>query len=224
MNLIFRPLDMWTEPETQYRKAAPFFTNWSDTLKLLDREIDTLTSGNRMHTDVILQVAAPESAMRLDGGIRADAKVRHPGVVITFDGPAGPMRFATDQFESSSKMVRGTWTTFPAWQNNVRAIALALEALRKVDRYGVTRGNEQYTGFRALGSGIEMPPAQMTELEALEFLRIHAGWESGPDYDDPEGIYSAYRQAAKRLHPDAGGSTADFQRLQEAKRVLGLDS
>jgi hypothetical protein len=41
-----------------------------------------------------------------------------------------------------------------------------------------------------------------------------------PDHDDPEDIDRAYRQAAKKLHPDAGGSTADFQRLQEARRVL----
>jgi hypothetical protein len=40
------------------------------------------------------------------------------------------------------------------------------------------------------------------------------------DDDDPEDIDRAYRQAAKRLHSDAGGTTADFQRLQEAKRVL----
>jgi hypothetical protein len=64
-----------------------------------------------------------------------------------------------------------------------------------------------------------MPAAQMTEDEALAFLRVHVGWSYGPDYDDPEDIDRAYKQAAKRLHPDAGGSTADFQRLQEACRV-----
>ncbi len=80
----------------------------------------------------------------------------------------------------------GKTTSFPAWRINVRAIALGLEALRKVDRSGIARGNEQYTGFRALGSGIEMPAAQMAAEEALEFLRIHAGWAYGPDYVDPE--------------------------------------
>ena len=65
-----------------------------------------------------------------------------------------------------------------------------------------------------------MPAAQMAAEEALEFLRIHAGWAYGPDYVDPEDIDRAYRQAAKKLHPDAGGSTADFQRLQEARQLL----
>lgn len=59
MNLIFRPLDMWTDPETQYRKPAPFTARWSETLKLLDFEVDTLCNGNKFSTDVVLQVAAP---------------------------------------------------------------------------------------------------------------------------------------------------------------------
>lgn len=35
------------------------------------------------------------------------------------------------------------------WRHNVRSIALGLEALRAVDRYGITRKGEQYAGFRA---------------------------------------------------------------------------
>ena len=126
--------------------------------------------------------------------------------MVAFESKHGPLKYATDVFDH--------------WHANLRAIALGLEALRKVERYGITQRGEQYTGFRTWNSGIEMPAAQMTELEALEFLRIHAGWAYGPDYDDPEDIDRAYRQAAKKLHPDAGGSTADFQRLQEARQLL----
>lgn len=42
------------------------------------------------------------------------------------------------------------------WQHNVRSIALGLGALRAVDRYGISRRGEQYSGFRAAltsGSG-----------------------------------------------------------------------
>ena len=35
------------------------------------------------------------------------------------------------------------------WQHNLRSIALGLEALRAVDRYGISRRGEQYAGFRA---------------------------------------------------------------------------
>jgi hypothetical protein len=44
------------------------------------------------------------------------------------------------------------------WQHNVRSIALGLEALRAVDRYGISRRGEQYAGFRAaLTSGGARP-------------------------------------------------------------------
>lgn len=42
---------------------------------------------------------------------------------------------------------------FPSWQDNLRAIALGLEALRKVERYGFVKDDEQYTGFKALTAG-----------------------------------------------------------------------
>lgn len=34
------------------------------------------------------------------------------------------------------------------WQHNVRSIALGLQSLRAVDRYGISRRGEQYAGFR----------------------------------------------------------------------------
>lgn len=42
------------------------------------------------------------------------------------------------------------------WQHNVRSIALALQALRAVDRYGVTRRAEQYRGWGKLPAPGEM--------------------------------------------------------------------
>jgi hypothetical protein len=107
--------------------------------------------------------------------------------------------------------------TLPGWQMNARAIALGLEALRKVDRYGITKRGEQYTGWSALPPATPMGAAKMTADDALEFLRASADWNAGPDSDEPEQIDRAYRAAAKRLHPDAGGSTKDFQKLQEAR-------
>jgi hypothetical protein len=36
---------------------------------------------------------------------------------------------------------------------NSRSIGLELEALRAIDRYGITKQGEQYVGFKALPSG-----------------------------------------------------------------------
>lgn len=42
---------------------------------------------------------------------------------------------------------------FPTWQDNLRAIALGLDALRRVQRYGIVKEDEQYTGWKQLTGG-----------------------------------------------------------------------
>ena len=66
-----------------------------------------------------------------------------------------------------------------------------------------------------------MPAAEMSVEVAARFIADHA-WPDA-EVDEQEVIDNldlAYKEAAKRLHPDAGGTDADFQRLQEAKRVV----
>ena len=60
--------------------------------------------------------------------------------MVAFESKHGPLKYATDVFDH--------------WHANLRAIALGLEALRKVERYGITQRGEQYTGFRTWNSGI----------------------------------------------------------------------
>lgn len=229
MRLIYRPLGAWVGPETRSRKPGPFFSSWMDTVKLLDREIDMLVSGNRNHAEVVLQVDVDESAMRLDGGIRADAKVKHPGVVISFQGPNGPLRFACDKFEKAGKATPQGWMTIPAWQMNVRAIALGLEALRKVERYGIAESDQQYQGFTAIGSGIATKPEVMTrEQAAVIFKRIwdrhvetYEGWAIRELLlTDRDERVRLYRKLVKRVHPDSGGDKTEFQELQQVWEVL----
>jgi len=115
---------------------------------------------------------------------------------------------------------------FPTWQDNVRAIALGLEALRKVDRYGIVQSAEQYRGWQALPPGSPMPAAKMTIEDAARLLADAApslGYESGDLLDSGAAdgaIPRCYREAAKRLHPDVGGDPELFKRLTEARDLL----
>lgn len=147
-----------------------------------------------------------ESHIRNDGMVRADARPSSPGVIIAFDCPHGPMQFPCD--------------TFTDWQDNVRAIALALEALRKVDRYGVTRRAEQYTGWKQL-PGPMPSAAELTIEQAGEVMRRFGGgrWVGGMHPDEKRRIFRAAQMCA---HPDRGGSQSDFELVQKAGRVLGL--
>jgi hypothetical protein len=210
MKATFRPIDSW--PNGEYTKPYlrksryTFKGNYSSTLELLEKELGQL--GAR---EVVIQLELNESDIRLDGMPRTNATPKGPAVVVSFDSKHGPLRYATD--------------TFSDWKSNLRAIALGLEALRKVERYGITKRGEQYTGWKQLGAGIEMPAAQMTVEEAARFLATVEGSNNVADragvlLSDAYELNYAYKLAAKRLHPDAGGSTEEFQKLQEAKLIL----
>ena len=73
----------------------------------------------------------------------ADTRADTPRVVVSFDSCHGPLRYQCDRFTTTRAGTK-------AWHANVRAIALGLEALRKVDRYGIAGSGEQYRGWTAL--------------------------------------------------------------------------
>lgn len=204
-----RPIDNWPGELTARRKAAPFDAGWGRTLTLLNRELKMLDA-----RAVVVLVALASKDFRLDGKPRAGAKAEHPGVILTFTCRYGPLRYACD-----------TFTTF---DDNVRAIALGLEALRKVERYGITRRGEQYTGWSALPPGTAMG-ARMTATEAARVLHDLASPDSmevGPDalVGNRELIELAYKTAAKNHHPDHGGSADLMSRATEARDVLLAES
>lgn len=227
---MLRPIDRWPREQTRERRESPFkrHGNWqsgdyrrsevpySQTLRDLDRELSMLGV-----EEAVIQLAVDESQIRLDGEMRANVTPRHPGVILTFTSPAeGVLTFACDAFEK--------------WQTNMRAIAKGLEALRLVDRYGITSSGEQYVGWKQLQSGIPLSERGFAEepMSVEDAGRIVVGWISGSHdlninartaIEDPDYRRYAYRQALMHLHPDTGGEvegTDGFLRLQRAKKLL----
>jgi hypothetical protein len=97
------------------------------------------------------------------------------------------------------------------WRENVRGIALTLEALRAVDRYGAVHTDEQYQGFRAIDAA---PPTKFGSAdEAMRWLHGRTGhaWNTAKD---------AYRAAAREMHPDVGGDPTEWARLDEARQLM----
>jgi hypothetical protein len=195
MELRYRPLVGWPGQMTMRRKRAPFKASYSSTLQLLDRELRALGAER-----VVVQAALPERDIRLDGLPRNDARPAHPGIIISFESRHGPLSYPCD--------------TYDRLEDNIRAIALSLEYLRAVNRYGVTKHGEQYRGWTALPA----PPRKMTREEALEVLSPYADLE----VPQAERSRDAYRRAAMATHPDRGGNVDAFNRVQQAKEVLGL--
>lgn len=206
MNYEIRPLVAWTDPETPVRKGAHTFrASWRDTLVLLGEEIEKIGGQD----PVVFQIDVQEGDIRRDGMLRANARVGHPGVVISFVSKYGPLRYATDVYEQQYAY------GLPSWQANIRAIALALHALRAVDRYGVTKRGEQYAGWKAITVG---GATFATSDEAATWMRHYADQELGLGEFGSFG--ALYRAMARKMHPDTGGPRADWDRLDEARRML----
>lgn len=219
--VTFRPLSEWPGPRTpeHQRQNPPFSAKYSDTLVRLDRELVALDAH-----DVMLEVDAAESMIRADGYLKERARIDDPGVILSFDSRHGPLRYACDTFDSGSRYRGSGYSSqhLPGWQQNLRAIALGLEALRKVDRYGITAKGEQYKGFRQLGSGaIELAAPTMTVDAAAKYLAEAAGMRDPRRLlDDPMARETAYKAAAKLHHPDVGGNPDVFRRIALARKVL----
>jgi hypothetical protein len=209
IDLKYRPVEVWPGPRTTERRESQFKASWNTTLDQLEYELKRLRASDIViqREDVIL------SDIRNDGQIRGthrEDKTR-PGVILAFSSPKGSLSFPCDRYTS--------------WRDNVRAIALALEALRAVDRYGVTRGNEQYTGWARL----EAPANGKMSREAA------AAVIAGVVGADPNVLLKSWEQIGVAMvrramvlsSPDSATDDADrarrhelFVKVGEAGRVL----
>lgn len=212
VEIRLRPLQGWPYPKTERRRSAQFRSTWRQTQTLLRTEVEYL--GGQLVV-VEFDVVGGETAFRVDGSLRANAKeTGFPGVRVSFTSRHGPLTYATDKYECPYSGQP------PSWQANVRAIALSLEALRAVDRHGVTRRGEQYRGWHA----VEAAPGSsfLTADAAARWLAQQAGGppEGGRILADAEWRRKVLRTVAMRVHPDHGGARADWDRYDEARRLV----
>lgn len=186
MRATFRPLPAWPYPSQPDRRAT-YKATYYQTLQDLEYEIERLDG-----RELIIGVVTDESQIRIDGAMRADAKVRAPGVEVSFEVPGGQrLTFHTDVHKGYVN----------SWQDNLRAIALGLEALRAVSRYGITTGiGEQYAGFAQLAAGGPDPARGKVLVE-------QAG---------------SIKDALRKHHPDHGGQDRDFVDVQAYRKAAGL--
>jgi hypothetical protein len=202
-NMTLRPLQQWPHAETKKRRRSNFSAGWSSTLKLLTTELHMLSRHGGRTAPSVLQIALREQDFRNDGLPRASSVPTMPGVILNIEANVGPLSYPCDAFDR--------------WQDNLRAIALGLEALRKIGRYGITPGNEQYTGWKALPE--KGAAEQFTPDSAEEFLRsLSAGQGNGLDLGTLPQIY---RRARGKAHPDLNnGERALWDKVEAAAAVL----
>lgn len=144
-------------------------------------------------TGLIISTNVP---LRRDGMPMANGRPNgDPGVAVYFTYKKKPMCFACDRW----------WKV----EDNARAIAKTIEALRGIERWGTGNMVEQaFTGFIAL-------PAPESWWQVLGL--------SGPNVPRDE-IEQTHRRLAMQYHPDReGGDTDKMARINRA-RDQGLES
>lgn len=126
---------------------------------------------------------------RLDGyPMSGQAEPEDSGVAVYFRIEGNPLVFCCDKWSRAA--------------DNMAAIAATLEALRSIDRWGVTEANRAYTGFAAL-------PEKGTARSWWQILQVE---RTAPAAE----IRIAYRKALRATHPDTGGSNDAFHEVQTA--------
>ena len=99
-------------------------------------------------------------------------------------------------------------------RDNLRTIGLYIREKRKMETRPVETGESEFANAR-------LPPADQEDV-------VVAGADSEPahevlevDADAADDVVeAAFRAKAKNVHPDQGGSRAEWQRLQEAREVM----
>lgn len=140
-------------------------------------------------------VVSTNVRLRNDGlPYAADKAPRDQGVAVYFDYAGGQKCFACDR-----------WSTIP---ENLRAIFKSIEAIRGLERWGSKEFVEAaFTGFDALPA-----PGKHAARPWRAVLGIDAAAKV-----DRGIIEHFYRIAARKAHPDAGGSHDDMAELNAAR-------
>jgi hypothetical protein len=132
---------------------------------------------------------------RTDGYPRSNpGRIDDPGAAVYFERDRKDLVLACDCYKTV--------------EDNLRAIVLHLDALRGMERWGVGSLDQAFAGYA------QLPEDTSTSDVAPPWWSV-LGFQPGAVIGE-ERLQKAYRDAAKRAHPDAGGSDEQFVAVQRA--------
>lgn len=176
---------MWPRTPERKRQQSRFDTPPGAARDGMMVEIDRLGARNI--------IVSTNVELRRDGQPYANRRpVDDPGVAVFFTLQGEQRCIAVDR-----------WLTVG---DNMHAIALTINALRGISRWGSTgMVAAAFAGFAALPAGNTSGESWWDVLEITE------------EAVDREGLNEAYRRAVKRWHPDVnGGDDTRFREIQAA--------
>lgn len=161
LDYTLRPLQVWHGDD-----VTPFGSRFRLTQARAERfmleEIHRI--GGR---DVVLELDVTDKHFRVNGTLRADARPDTPRVQVFFELDGQTMRFSAGQYTDVA--------------SNLQAIGKTIQALRGIDRWGATKGGQQYTGWAALPPGGDLaatlttPPPMDAKAAVTLLVRLGSG-------------------------------------------------
>lgn len=150
-------------------------------------------------TEIVLSTNIP---LRRDGLPRMDVAEPSDSGVALYWVERGKYLAGTGRHEQIPRVIAcDHWRKV---RDNMRAIGLAIEALRALKRSGATQvADKAFTGFAAL-------PAQAGASSWRKVLGFNGGPVSRADIED------AFKRAVRSAHPDLGGSHERMVELNAA--------
>ena len=184
------------QPRTPHysREEGQFKGKLAQSRDELVDEIDRLLNGRTTAYRVDAVISTNMPARKDGGGMLASAsEPSDPGVAVYFKRKGKQHCIACDRYNR-------------VWKN-LKAITKTIEAMRGIERWGSKELLDRaFTGFEALPA-----PGEGSGANAWKVLGIEPG-SSSP------AIEAAFRALAKQCHPDTGGSSESWHRLQDARR------
>jgi hypothetical protein len=200
----------WTRTPAQRRQRAAFrkhttttvSTGGGQTKQTRDRPLTvaealTRLAGELSRLGATHELVSSNLSVRLDGLPRSgQAEPEDPGAAVYFKLEGAPRCLACDRWDRVA--------------DNIAAVAQHIDALRRIDRYGVGTMEQAFAGYAALA------PSAGVDWWFVLGVRPTATWVE---------VEEAYRRLSKERHPDAGGSEAAMAELNvardAARRALG---
>lgn len=128
-------------------------------------------------------------SLRLDGRPRSDQEPTDVGAAVYFVFKGKATVFACDKWNRVA--------------DNIAAIAAHIDALRRVDRYGVGSIEQALAGYKSL-------PAD----SAADWRQVF-GFPAG-SVPSHEALKAAYKDRARHAHPDQGGTDEAMMHINRA--------
>lgn len=172
-------------PRCKYRKRAAFRGNGGRGQKSMDEATGALERElERINASGIVLSTSLE--LRLDGGLRSSRGVYvDPGAAVYFTRNKQRICMPCDRWDRV--------------EDNVYAIAMHVEAMRGMERWGVGTVEQAFAGYKALNEGEKWWDVLECDRDA-----------SRPD------VLAQYHRLARTAHPDTGGSHDAMVRLNAA--------